>query len=83
MSLATLTSKGQVTIPKNIRDSLQIQTGDKIEFTLNDKNEFVIKPITKKASDVAGLLNKYKKAKPVSIEEMNKAVTQQLKEKFL
>ena len=32
MALATITTKGQVTIPKSVRDSLMLSTGDKIEF---------------------------------------------------
>jgi len=79
MSLSTLTSKGQITIPKELRESMSIDAGDKIEFIVNEQNEVVIKPITKKAIDVFGQLNKYKKDKPVSIEEMNEAIASQFK----
>ena len=79
MSLSTLTSKGQITIPKELRESMSIDAGDKIEFIINEQNEVVIKPITKKAIDVFGQLNKYKKNKPVSIEEMNEAIASQFK----
>jgi len=79
MSLSTLTSKGQITIPKELRESMSIDAGDKIEFIINEQNEVVIKPITKKAIDVFGQLNKYKKDKPVSIEEMNEAIASQFK----
>ena len=82
MSLSTLTSKGQITIPKNLRDLLSIGTGDKLEFIINDQGELVIKPITKKAIDVFGKLSKYKKDKPVSIEEMNEAIAKQVKKNF-
>ena len=82
MSLSTLTSKGQITIPKNLRDLLSIGIGDKLEFIINDQGELVIKPITKKAIDVFGQLSKYKKDKPVSIEEMNDAIAKQVKKDF-
>ena len=82
MSLSTLTSKGQITIPKSLRESMSIVTGDKIEFIINEQNEVVIKPITKKAIDVFGQLSKYKKDKPVSIEEMNEAIVKQFKKDF-
>jgi len=49
MSLSTLTSKGQITIPKHLRDLLSIDTGDKLEFIINDQGELVIKSITKKS----------------------------------
>jgi AbrB family looped-hinge helix DNA binding protein len=77
MSLSTLTSKGQITIPKALRESMSIDTGDKIEFIINEQNEVVIKPITKKAIDVFGQLSKYKKNHPVSIEKMNEAIAKQ------
>ena len=82
MSLSTLTSKGQITIPKSLRESMSIDTGDKIEFIINENNEVVIKPITKKAIDVFGQLSKYKKDKPISIEKMNEAIAKQFKKDF-
>ncbi len=82
MSLATLTSKGQITIPKMVRETLHLQAGDKIEFITNDKNEVVLKPVTMKVADVYGQLSKYKKKSPVSIEEMDAAITRQLNNDF-
>ena len=82
MALSTLTSKGQITIPKGLRESMSLDTGDKVEFIINEQNEIVIKPITKKAIDVFGQLSKYKKDKPVSIEEMNEAIAKQFKKDF-
>ena len=72
--ISTVTQKGQVTIPKNVRDSLHLITGDKVEFVHNDRGEVVIKPLTRKVSEVAGILSKYKKSQPVSIEEMDQAI---------
>lgn len=78
--VSTLTSKGQVTIPKSIRDDLHLGSGDKVEFVLTETGEVVIKPVTRKASDVVGILKKYRQAKTVSVEEMNAAVSQRMKE---
>ena len=47
MQQATLTSKGQITIPKLVRDSLALHAGDKIEFILTHNNEIILKPVTK------------------------------------
>jgi len=77
----TLTSKGQVTIPKSIRDLLYLHAGDKIEFIITGKNEVVLRPITKKIDDVFGSLHKTER-KVVSIEEMNLAIKQKVREKF-
>jgi antitoxin PrlF len=40
----TITVKGQVTIPKKIRDSLGLVAGSKVEFTLNERGEYVVLP---------------------------------------
>ncbi len=56
MQQATLTSKGQITIPKLVRDSLALHAGDKIEFILTHNNEIILKPVTKKVDEVFGRL---------------------------
>lgn len=78
--VSTVTQKGQVTIPKSVRDNLHLMTGDKVEFVINDRGEVVIKPVTRKVVEVAGLLSQYKKSRPISIEEMDQAVAQHLKD---
>lgn len=40
----TLTSKGQVTIPKRIRDALELRPGTEVEFSVNDRGEVVLHP---------------------------------------
>jgi len=81
MALATLTTKGQVTIPKKIRESLKLHTGDKIEITLTAKREAIIRPISKKVDDVFCKLHKSGR-KPVSVEEINKAIKNRMKNQF-
>jgi len=56
MQQATLTSKGQLTIPKSVRDFLALHAGDKIEFVLTKNNEVLLKPVTKKVDEVFGCL---------------------------
>lgn len=82
MALSTLTSKGQVTIPKNIREVLQLLSGDKVEFILNEKSEVVLKPVTKRTSEVFGSLSRYKKSAAISLDDMNETVKQHIKQKF-
>lgn len=43
----TLTSKGQVTIPKHIRDALRLEPGTVVEFTLDAQGEIVLHPAPK------------------------------------
>ena len=81
MTTATITTKGQITIPKAIRDSLMLSAGDKIEFVVIDKWEALIRPVSKKVDEVFGLLHK-RARKVISVEEMNKKIGQKLKEHF-
>jgi AbrB family looped-hinge helix DNA binding protein len=82
-SVSTITSKGQVTIPKNMRETLHLYSGDKVDFIKNKNNEIIIKPLTKKASEVSGILSKYKKTEAVSVEDMNQGIKNSLKKKFI
>ena len=77
MSLATLTSKGQVTIPKDIRESLHLFSGDKIEIMVTEKGEAIMRPISRKVDDLFCKLKKINQ-KTVSIEEMNTAIKNRL-----
>ncbi len=61
-----LTSKGQATIPRAIRDSLRMKTGDRMTFTLMPDGLVIMRVKNKRASDVAGLLFR-KGRKPVPI----------------
>ena len=81
MALATITTKGQVTIPKSVRDSLMLNTGDKIEFVVTDKREALIRPVSKKVDEVFGILNKPGRI-TVSVEEMDTTIRQRMKDNF-
>jgi len=65
---ATLTSKGQTTIPKLIRDGLGIKAGDRMSFTLMPDGVVVMRVKNKRVSDLAGLLRKKgRKAVPTEL----------------
>ena len=72
MSAATLTSKGQITIPSAVRSALGLRTGDRIEFVELAQGQFSIIPATKSVKALKGMVGK--PAKPVSIEQMNRAI---------
>lgn len=72
MTTATLTSKGQTTIPIQIRTYLGLHAGDKIEFLIEENGRVVIAPLTTDVRELKGILPKPKK--PVTIEQMNKAI---------
>jgi antitoxin PrlF len=68
---ATLTSKGQTTIPKFIRDSLGMKAGDRMTFTLMPDGVVLLRVKNKRVASLAGLL--YKKGrKPVPIEKLSR-----------
>jgi AbrB family looped-hinge helix DNA binding protein len=69
---ATLTSKGQITIPKEIRDRLKLQTGDKVEFIVDDDGRVELVPVTGSVTRLKGMLPRPKR--PVSLEAMEAAI---------
>jgi antitoxin PrlF len=68
---ATLTSKGQTTIPKEIRDSLGMKSGDRMTFTLMPDGTVVMRVKSKSVTELAGLLQK-KGRKPVPIGQLSR-----------
>lgn len=75
MSTATITSKGQITIPVAVRNVLGLQPGDRIEFVETDNGQFNIVVATKPVTALKGLIRK--PINPVSIEDMNAAIARQ------
>jgi antitoxin PrlF len=68
---ATLTSKGQTTIPKEIRDSLRMKAGDRMTFTLMPDDTVVMRVKSKSITELAGALHK-KGRKPVPVEQLSR-----------
>ena len=58
MTTATLTSKGQITIPKEIRERLVLHTGDRLDFILTETGDLLLKPVTRHVDEVFGRLGK-------------------------
>ena len=75
MAVATITSKGQVTIPVQVRAALGLDAGDRIEFVEVGKGQFAIVAATRSVRELKGLFQG-KRSKPVSIEEMDAAVAE-------
>jgi len=72
MTTAVVTSKGQITIPKPVRDGLGIEPGDRVEFVELERGVYTVVAATRDIRDLKGMIPK--PAKPVSVEDMNKAV---------
>ena len=69
---ATITSKGQITLPKALRDYLNLAAGDRVEFILEENNVVRMVPRTTSITRLKGMLPKPKR--PVSLEEMDEAI---------
>jgi AbrB family looped-hinge helix DNA binding protein len=72
MSAATITAKGQITIPAVVRAALGVAVGDRLEFIEVDKGRFEIVAATQSVTALKGLIPR--QAKQVSIEDMNQAI---------
>ena len=68
---ATLSSKNQITIPKEAREFLRAKAGDKVKFFLQPDGRLVILPVIP-VSILKGTLPRLER--PVSVEEMNEAI---------
>lgn len=75
MSTATVTSKGQITIPAAVRVALGLEAGSRIEFVEITSGQFAIIPATVAVRALKGILRK--PTQPVSIEQMHKAIVTQ------
>ena len=73
MPQATITSKGQITIPARVREALGVDAGDRVEFVEMEKGQFAIVAATRSVRELEGRF-RGKVSRPVTIEEMNSAI---------
>jgi AbrB family looped-hinge helix DNA binding protein len=78
---ATLTSKGQITLPKEIRDRLGLDAGSMLDFQLLEDNTITARPVKPDARRIRGLL-KSPHATPLTAEQMDEAVSKHLRDKY-
>lgn len=85
MSIAKLTSKGQVTIPKSVRERLGLRTGDRLEFVLGPDGTLTIEPLG--ADDgrtpLAGFLEgRVRTPEPVTLAEMDHGIAEAVQRRY-
>ncbi len=73
--IATMTSKGQLTVPKFVRDKLALRAGDRLDFVLRDNGLLEVVPLKQPASKLKGMLPRPKRS--LSVEEINEAIAQE------
>ena len=69
---ATVTSKGQITVPMQIRMHLQVGKGDRIEFLIGSDGQVTLMPATADVKKLKGMVGK--PDKPVSVGDMNRII---------
>lgn len=80
MATATITSKGQVTIPKKIRDKLGLKPGDTLNFEVEDNRTISVK--RKKSIDEAFGMLQRENQEALTIEDMNEGVAEYFRKKY-
>lgn len=78
MSTATVTSKGQITLPKDVRDDLHLKEGDRVAFEKID-GRYVLRPQNKNIMELAGILHRPNQ-KSMTVREMDEALGKALAE---
>lgn len=72
MAGSTVTTKGQATIPKSVRDRLKLRPGDRVEFIVEEDGRVVLVPATRRLADLRGVLSP--PPRPVTLDEMEAAI---------
>ncbi len=72
---ATVTCKGQVTIPQAIRAKAKIVAGSQLEFQIEDDDTIIVHLVTRDVTDLKGMV-KTKRQNPPSLKEMKSAIAE-------
>jgi antitoxin PrlF len=70
---STVTSKGQITIPKAVRERLHLEAGDKVYFDVREDGSVLMVARNEPVENLFGLLRQKAGKRPMTIEEMNPA----------
>ncbi len=76
MTLAKVTSKGQVTIPLEIRQKLGLEAGSRIDFVLTGGGRVIVEPVHSSLKSLDGVFRDARR-KPVSLAEMQDAIEEE------
>jgi AbrB family looped-hinge helix DNA binding protein len=73
MPRSTLTSKGQITIPKQVRDEMGLKPGDRVDFVRDRAGRTILQPIATDFRSLKGMIKSPLK-RPITLKEMDKAI---------
>jgi len=77
MALSTLTSKGQITLPREVREHLHIAEGDRVEFRIERDGGVRLAPVSGSVRDLYGCLRRVDLPAP-SLEDLEEALMESL-----
>ncbi len=83
MITEAISSEGQITIPKKIREFLQVEKSDKIVFSPIEGGKVIIMKKKVSPTRLFGMLKHRRPERPVSLEEMDSAIQDKRKERSL
>ena len=72
MSEARMTSKGQITVPRDVRLKLSLKPGDRVLFIVEDDGTVRMRALNKDISSLIGILPRPKRA--ATLEEIEEAI---------
>lgn len=78
---ATVTSKGQITLPKEVRERLNVGKGGKVRFTFEDGERIILARAELSVRDLFGILGKPRRS--ATLEQMDEAIRQHAVERYL
>lgn len=81
MISSTLTSKGQITIPKKIREMLKLKTSDRVIFVPLEDGKVLMTTETAPAESLFGMLKHRAPKKAVSLKVMDEAIARRRRER--
>ena len=75
MNTSTLTSKGQITIPKKIREQVQLRIGQRVQFDVDSKGRMTLTPQVHDVLSLKGIV-RTRRRRTVTVREMNEAIAE-------
>ena len=73
MPYATMTSKGQITVPLAIRNRFHLRAGNRLEFKVSKEGDIRVAPVSLTVDEVAGILKRTGQ-RVFTVEEMNQSI---------
>lgn len=73
MPSSTLTSKGQITLPKEVREHLHVKEGDRVDFLIDEAGHVVLQPARSRLEELWGMLH-VRGRRALTVEEMDASI---------